>query len=58
MSTRSYSFMILLLTLLAALTLVASAPVGQRDVFVPPVLYPHAGTVWQIGSTHTVKWCV
>ncbi|EJD50979.1 hypothetical protein AURDEDRAFT_84009 [Auricularia subglabra TFB-10046 SS5] len=22
----------------------------------PPVLYPHAGTNWQVGSTHNVTW--
>ena len=30
----------------------------KRDVFVPPVLYPHAGTVWTKGQRHNVTWCV
>ncbi|KAG6908311.1 hypothetical protein DXG01_005347 [Tephrocybe rancida] len=45
-----------ILSVLAILTLVASAPIDTRDVYVPPVLYPHAGTVWKAGSTHNVTW--
>lgn len=30
---------------------------GARDVFDPPVLYPHAGTVWTVGQHHNVTWC-
>ncbi|CDO70317.1 hypothetical protein BN946_scf184843.g6 [Trametes cinnabarina] len=36
-----------------------SAPIAsqeKRDVFVPPVLYPHAGTVWTKGQRHNVTW--
>jgi len=29
---------------------------AKRDVFVPPVTYPHAGTVWYSGQTHNVTW--
>jgi hypothetical protein len=39
--------------------LVAAAPTSNlenRDVFVPKVLYPHAGTVWYKGQTHNVTW--
>ncbi|OSD08254.1 hypothetical protein PYCCODRAFT_1356397 [Trametes coccinea BRFM310] len=42
--------------------LVLGAPVAsiasleKRDVFVPPVLYPHAGTVWTKGQRHNVTW--
>ena len=39
--------------------LVLGAPlesVEKRDVFVPPVLYPHAGTVWYSGQRHNVTW--
>ncbi|KAG6844711.1 hypothetical protein H0H87_004434 [Tephrocybe sp. NHM501043] len=43
-------------TILALLSLVASAPIDARDVYVPPVLYPRAGTVWKAGSTHNVTW--
>lgn len=28
----------------------------KRDVFVPPILYPHADTVWFSGQTHNVTW--
>ncbi|KAG6889876.1 hypothetical protein C0995_013850 [Termitomyces sp. Mi166 len=45
-----------ILTILSLLTLVVSAPIDVRDVYVPPVLYPHAGIVWQAGSTHNVTW--
>ena len=29
-----------------------------RDVFVPPILYPTAGTVWTVGEQHNVTWSV
>ncbi|KAJ7736597.1 hypothetical protein DFH07DRAFT_842977 [Mycena maculata] len=28
----------------------------SRDVYTPPITYPHAGTVWTIGQTHNVTW--
>ncbi|KAJ7124387.1 hypothetical protein C8R44DRAFT_980677 [Mycena epipterygia] len=28
----------------------------KRDVFVPPILYPHAGTVWFSFQRHNVTW--
>jgi len=28
----------------------------KRDVFTPPVLYPHNGTVWYSGQRHNVTW--
>ncbi|OCH88477.1 hypothetical protein OBBRIDRAFT_780108 [Obba rivulosa] len=43
--------------LLSLFALAAAAPVIQiRDVFVPPVTYPHAGTVWYVGQHHNVTW--
>lgn len=47
--------------LIAPLQLVAAIPITEaslekRDVFVPPVLYPHAGTVWTKGQRHNVTW--
>ncbi|KAI0771066.1 hypothetical protein BD413DRAFT_679037 [Trametes elegans] len=41
--------------------LAAALPVAElekRDVYVPPVLYPHSGTVWYKGQTHNVTWDV
>jgi hypothetical protein len=32
--------------------------IEKRDVFVPPVTYPHAGTVWKFGQKHHVTWYV
>jgi hypothetical protein len=29
-----------------------------RDVFVPTILYPTAGTVWRVGDKHYVTWFV
>ncbi|KAI0066452.1 hypothetical protein BV25DRAFT_1912525 [Artomyces pyxidatus] len=43
----------------AFLSLAAAAPLASlelRDVYTPPVLYPHAGTVWKIGNHHNVTW--
>ena len=34
------------------------APVSQRDVFVPPLLTPTAGTTWKVGDTREVTWYV
>lgn len=48
--------------LVAALFLVFSLVVAQpvaiepRDVYVPPVLYPHSGTVWKVKQRHNVTW--
>lgn len=48
----------LVLFFLALTSLVSSSPVSKRDVFVPPIIYPHQGTVWFVGQTHNVKWYV
>ncbi|KII86653.1 hypothetical protein PLICRDRAFT_43293 [Plicaturopsis crispa FD-325 SS-3] len=52
------SFTTLCLTFLALLAMAFAAPVqlGARDVFVPPVTYPHTGTVWKAGARHNVTW--
>ncbi|PSR70951.1 hypothetical protein PHLCEN_2v13173 [Hermanssonia centrifuga] len=43
--------------LVALAAVVSAVPVlFLRDVFVPPVTYPHAGTVWKIGQRHNVTW--
>jgi len=47
--------------LVAAATLTSSAlgaalPLEPRDVFVPPITYPHSGTVWYTGQRHNVTW--
>ncbi|KAI0647624.1 hypothetical protein C8Q79DRAFT_960456 [Trametes meyenii] len=47
--------------LFGAFQIAAAAPLAElekRDVYVPPVLYPHAGTVWYKGQTHNVTWDV
>ena len=31
---------------------------AAQDVFVPPVTYPTAGTVWTLGETQNVTWYV
>ncbi|KAJ8489161.1 hypothetical protein ONZ45_g13691 [Pleurotus djamor] len=42
---------------LALFTSVANtAPVEIRDVYVPPILYPNAETVWKVGQRHNVTW--
>ncbi|KAJ7034418.1 hypothetical protein C8F04DRAFT_573378 [Mycena alexandri] len=40
----------------AALAAVQATPLAPRDVYVPPILYPHAGTVWSVGQRHNVTW--
>ncbi|KAI0771085.1 hypothetical protein BD413DRAFT_476760 [Trametes elegans] len=54
--------LVLLLAFFALFSQLAAAmPVAaleKRDVYVPPVLYPHAGTVWHKGETQNVTWDV
>ncbi|KAG6835641.1 hypothetical protein H0H93_016272 [Arthromyces matolae] len=54
MTFRVFSMMIIasLLTVARGLALNLS----KRDVFVPPVTYPHAGTVWKINQHHNITW--
>ena len=42
--------------LLSFLAVVSALPLAVRDVFVPPVTYPHTGTVWKVGQHHNVTW--
>ncbi|EMD38264.1 CsMn38 [Gelatoporia subvermispora B] len=58
MFTTAYTTFFCFVALLCAFAQLASAvPVqGKRDVFDPPILYPHAGTVWKKGQRHNVTW--
>ena len=41
----------------AATQLASAAPtVESRDVWTPPILYPHNGTVWRSGDRHNITW--
>ena len=60
-SSRVILAVLALVACLSQLVVGAALPVqagAKRDVFVPPVLYPHAGTVWTKGQRHNVTWCV
>ncbi|KAJ8080420.1 hypothetical protein PM082_017253 [Marasmius tenuissimus] len=46
------------MVLLLTVTFVGSAPLAPRDVFVPPVTYPHRGVVWYSGQRYNVTWDV
>jgi hypothetical protein len=54
LTTLAIFFSVLLSTL--ALLGATPVPLNTRDVFVPPVLYPHNGTVWIIKQRHHVTW--
>ncbi|KAI6114402.1 hypothetical protein F5141DRAFT_1213592 [Pisolithus sp. B1] len=41
---------------MSLLALVMSIPIQKRDVFVPPVISPHQGTVWYAGREQEVIW--
>ncbi|OJT03527.1 hypothetical protein TRAPUB_5806 [Trametes pubescens] len=66
MSSRNNSVLANCLLVLVALfgilfQLAAAMPLTgleKRVVYTPPVLYPHAGTVWYKGQTHNVTWDV
>ncbi|KAF9465755.1 hypothetical protein BDZ94DRAFT_300949 [Collybia nuda] len=51
-----FSFTSFFFALFALFSIAASAPLAARDVYVPPVLYPNANTVWKAGSRHNVTW--
>ncbi|KAI0258947.1 hypothetical protein BC834DRAFT_667990 [Gloeopeniophorella convolvens] len=52
-TTATYLF-----TILAVALMSAAKPIQlvARDVYTPPVTYPHAGTVWKVGNYHNVTW--
>ncbi|EIW54310.1 uncharacterized protein TRAVEDRAFT_52018 [Trametes versicolor FP-101664 SS1] len=59
MSSRTSSLLLFVLAFFGVfLQLATAAPLETRDVYAPPVLYPHAGTVWYKGQTHNVTWDV
>jgi hypothetical protein len=49
---------VVLFALLSTLAAAAPIDIASRDVFVPPILYPKAGTVWKVGQHHNVTWSV
>ncbi|KAI6129807.1 hypothetical protein EDD16DRAFT_1157279 [Pisolithus croceorrhizus] len=50
------SLMTSFFALMSLLALVMSIPIQKRDVFVPPVISPHQGTVWYAGREQEVIW--
>ncbi|KAH9855867.1 hypothetical protein C2E23DRAFT_901200 [Lenzites betulinus] len=62
MSSRPTSILFFILAFFGVLFQIASAAptvqLERRDVYSPPVLYPHTGTVWYKGQTHNVTWDV
>ncbi|TCD70869.1 hypothetical protein EIP91_001177 [Steccherinum ochraceum] len=53
MNTLMNMFFFALITFTA---FAAALPVYLRDVFVPPITSPDAGTIWVVGQTHNVTW--
>ena len=55
---------VIALSFLSAISAVSGSPIAEpvqveaRDVFVPPVTSPSAGTVWRSGKSYTVTWDV
>ncbi|KZP20302.1 hypothetical protein FIBSPDRAFT_861826 [Athelia psychrophila] len=58
MQFTTTSLFALFFALFSALSLTSAAPLSldTRDVWSPPVTYPHTGTVWKIGAKHNVTW--
>ncbi|GLB40128.1 putative fungal specific transcription factor [Lyophyllum shimeji] len=46
----------ILVTSLVPSTLAFPSPRSTQDVYVPPVTYPHEGTVWKVRQRHNVTW--
>ena len=56
-STLSKCLFLFIATFAIFFQIAAGLPVNEkRDVYVPPVLYPHSGTVWYKGQRHNVTW--
>lgn len=49
-------FFFLLAFVCSLSSLVLAIPIHPRDVWVPPITYPVAGTVWAPGGTYNVTW--
>ncbi|RDB27656.1 hypothetical protein Hypma_003180 [Hypsizygus marmoreus] len=45
-----------LLASLSAFVQAKPISLAERDLFVPPVLYPHDGTFWRVNQRHNVTW--
>ncbi|KZP01954.1 hypothetical protein FIBSPDRAFT_880668, partial [Athelia psychrophila] len=60
MQFTTTSLFALFFALFSALSLTSAAPLSldKRDVYAPPVTYPHTGTVWKVGAKHNVTWYV
>ncbi|KZP20308.1 hypothetical protein FIBSPDRAFT_861835 [Athelia psychrophila] len=58
MQFSTTSLFALFFALFSALSLTSAAPLSldKRDVYDPPVTYPHSGTVWKVGAKHNVTW--
>ena len=56
--SRIFFFFSLLVAFFFSFASAAALPVevDRRDVWVPPITYPHAGTVWKVGQYHNVTW--
>ena len=56
-STLTKCLFLFIATFAIFFQIAAGLPVNEkRDVYVPPVLYPHSGTVWYKGQRHNVTW--
>ncbi|KAI0723815.1 hypothetical protein C8T65DRAFT_627520 [Cerioporus squamosus] len=58
-STLSKCLFLLIAAFAVFFQIAAGLPVAaleKKDVYVPPVLYPHSGTVWYKGQRHNVTW--
>ncbi|KZP20300.1 hypothetical protein FIBSPDRAFT_861820 [Athelia psychrophila] len=58
MQFSTSSLFALFFALCSALSLTSAAPMSldQRDVWSPPITYPHTGTVWKVGAKYNVTW--
>ncbi|KAK1231740.1 hypothetical protein PQX77_005123, partial [Marasmius sp. AFHP31] len=49
-------FTIFAVTLATLASLSNASPIGQRDVYVPPIISPDAYTEWVVGTVVNVTW--
>ena len=58
MKFTSITTLVSLFLVSASSAVALPARLEARDVFVPPIQYPRAGTVWRVGEKHHVSWFV
>jgi hypothetical protein len=58
MMSAMKNLFVLFFTILFTVSSATPVSLERRDVYVPPITYPTASTVWKKGQVHNVTWDV